>query len=150
MQRSKKSQAQKRKTIINPDSFFGAKLEFGDADNNNDEGGNEMNDDDCHIVEPIKYRITNKADWTMLANGGGQRIDPVPYTGEAEYFGVKLEDGNLDKLRDAHGKICYHKVFKWLLPTFGEDRFFEFVVLMRNYMIRSSKRGCTNQDILIR
>ncbi len=55
-------------------------MEFGDADNNDKEGGNEMNNNDGPTVEPIKYRMTNKADWTMLVNGGGQRINPVLYT----------------------------------------------------------------------
>jgi hypothetical protein len=134
---ARKGKHKKRKTTINPDLVFGANLEFGDADNNDNEGGNEMNDDKGPTIKPIKYRMTNMADWTMLVNGGGQCNDPVPYTREAEHFGIKLEDGDLDKLHDTHGTIHYHTVFKWLLPMFGEDRFYKFVAAqMRNYMIQ--------------
>jgi hypothetical protein len=100
-------------------------------------GGNDMNINDGPTVEPLKYGMANKADWVMLVNGGGRCINPVPYTGEAEHFGVKLEDGNLDKLSDAHRTIRYHKVVKWLLPTFGKDGFYVFVAArMRTYMIQ--------------
>ncbi len=134
---ARKSKHKKRKTTINPDLFFGAEVESGDADKDDNEGGNEMNDNDGPTVEPIKYGMANKADWTMLINGGGQLINPVPYTGEAEHFGIKLEDGNLDKLRNARGTIRYHKVFKWLLPAFDEDGFYEFVAVeMINDMIQ--------------
>jgi len=41
---------------------------------------------------------------------------------------------------DAHGVIRFHLVFEWLLPTFGEDRFYEFIAgRMRNYMIHIMK-----------
>jgi hypothetical protein len=43
---ARKGKHKKRKTTINPDLVFGAELEFGDADNDDNEGGNEMNDDD--------------------------------------------------------------------------------------------------------
>ncbi len=43
----------------------------------------------------------------------------------------------MEKLPDAHGTNHYHKVFKWLLPKFGEDGFYKFVAAqMRNYMIQ--------------
>ncbi len=78
---ARKGKHKNRKTTINPDLVFGAKLEFGDSDNNDNKGGNEMNDNDGSTVEPIKYRMTNKADRTMPVNGGGKHINPVPYTG---------------------------------------------------------------------
>ncbi|KAL3765172.1 hypothetical protein ACHAW5_008591 [Stephanodiscus triporus] len=79
-------------------------------------------------------------DWVMHASGGGRTINPVPYTGEAELFGVKLAEGDLEKMRDAHGVIRYHLVFEWLLPTFSEEGFYEFVAgRMRNYMIHIMK-----------
>ena len=60
--------------------------------------------------------------------------------GLVEQFGVKLEDGNLDKMWDKHGVIHFHLVFDWLLPTFNsasgfdEDGFHEFVTArMCNY-----------------
>ncbi|KAL3798584.1 hypothetical protein ACHAW5_000574 [Stephanodiscus triporus] len=43
-------------------------------------------------------------------------------------------------MRDAHGVIRYHLVFEWLLLTFGEEGFFEFVAgRMQNYMIHIMK-----------
>jgi hypothetical protein len=57
----------------------------------------------------------------MHAEGGGCPTEPVPYTGNSELLKIKLADGNLDKMRDDHGAICFHKVFEWLLPTFGES-----------------------------
>jgi len=55
-------------------------------------------------------------------------------------FGVKLADGNLEKMRDKHGDIRFHFVFECLLPTFGEDGFYEFIAgRMRNYMMHIMK-----------
>ena len=101
---------------INPDFVLGA--EFGDAD------GVEGGDDGA---EPTKYGLTMAKDWTMHVSGGGHHINPVPYTGEAELFGVKLAAGDLEKMCDAHDVIRYHLVFEWLLPTFGKEGFYEFV-----------------------
>ena len=132
----------KRKTTINPDFVLGAEFENeGTADVDDEEGGDDdMDDDDGPLVEPTKYGLTASKDWTMHVGGGGRQINPVPYTGEAELFGVKLAKGDLKKMRDAHGVIRFHFVFEWLLPTFGEDGFYEFIAgRMRNYMIHIMK-----------
>jgi hypothetical protein len=50
---ARKGKHTKRKTTINPDLVFGAELEFGDADNNDDKGGNEMNNNDGPTAKPI-------------------------------------------------------------------------------------------------
>jgi hypothetical protein len=72
----------------------------------------------------------------MHDGGGGGPIHPVPYTGEADLFGVKLEEGDLEKMRDAHGTIRFHLVFDWLLPLIGKDGFYKFVAAcMQNYII---------------
>ena len=76
----------------------------------------------------------------MHVGGGGRTIEPVLYTGEADVFGVKLADGDLEKMRDKHGDIRFHSVFEWLLPTFGDDGFYEFIAgRMRNYMMHIMK-----------
>jgi hypothetical protein len=55
-------------------------------------------------------------------------------------FGIKLAEGDLEKMHDKHGVICFHLVFEWLLPMFGEDGFYEFVAgRMRNYMMHIMK-----------
>ena len=62
-----------------------------------------------------------------------------------ELFNVKLEEGDLDKMRDVHGTICFLLVFDWLLPKLGEGldkgRFYEFVATrMRTYMIQIMRK----------
>ncbi len=79
----------------------------------------------------------------MMCKGGeGRHVNPVPFTGVAEQFGVKLEEGNLEKMRVGHGMIRFHLILDWLLPMFNgnggfnKDGFYEFVVArMRNYMM---------------
>ena len=133
----------KRKTTINPDLVLGAEFENeGTADmGDEEEGDSGMDDDDGSMVEPKKYGLTTSKDWTMHVTGGGRPIEPVPYIGEAELFGVKLAEGDLEKLRDTHGVIRFHLVFEWLLPTVGdEEGFYEFIAgRMRNYMIHIMK-----------
>ncbi len=63
-------------------------------------------------------------------------MHPVPYTREAEESALKLMEGKLDRLHDTHRVIRFYKVFEWLLPTFGEGRFYKFAaVQMRNYIV---------------
>jgi hypothetical protein len=133
-----KQKHKKRKTTTNHDLVLGAEFENEEtADTDNEEGGeNNMDNDDGPMVESKKYCLTAARDWTMHAGGGGRWINPVQYTREVELFDVKLVDGDLDKMRGTHGVIPFHKVFNWLLQTFGEDRLYEFVAgRMRNYMI---------------
>jgi hypothetical protein len=93
------------------------------------------------MADPKRYRMMDQADWTRREHGEGQIIKPVPYTGPSELFDIKLEDGDLETMKDAHGTIRFHLVFNWLLPKFGEGLdevgFYEFVVArMQNYMIQ--------------
>jgi hypothetical protein len=77
----------------------------------------------------------------MHIGGGGQPIHPVPYTGEAKLFDVKLEEDNLQKMRDAHGTIHFHLVFDLLLPSIGMDGFYKFVAArMPNFMIQIMRK----------
>jgi hypothetical protein len=75
----------KRKTTINPGLVFGA-VEFEQADDDNS-GAPVANE-----PKPKKYSMTEAKHWKQVSVGGGSRraIDPVPYTGEGELFGVKL------------------------------------------------------------
>ncbi len=144
---ARKRTHKKRKTTINPDLVVGAEFENeGTADMGDKEGGDDgMDDDDGPMVEPRKYGLTAAKDWTVHATGGGHSIEPVPYTGEAEVFGVKLAEGDLEKMRDTHGVIRFHLVLEWLLPTFGEVGFYEFIAgRMRNYMIHIMKDTAFN------
>jgi len=106
-----------------------------------EEGGDDgLDDDDGPMVESKMRGVTAAKDWTMHVSGGRRHINSVPYTGEAEVFGVKLAEGDWEKMRDKHGVICFHLVFEWLFPTFGEEGFYEFVAgSMRNYMMHIMK-----------
>ena len=112
------------------------------------EFGKEGGADDDNVVKgldggktaPKKYNLTKAKDWTKHVSGGGRHINPVPYTGEAELFGVKLASVDLEKMRNTHGVIRFHLVSKWLLPLVGKEGFYEFVAgRMRNYMIHIMK-----------
>ncbi len=88
----------------------------------NDENENEVSEDEdtATTADPKRYEMTDKKHWTWRKNGKGRVIEPVPYTGPLELFDIKLEDGDLGKMKDAHGTIRFHLVFDWLLPKFGE------------------------------
>ena len=117
---AKRRTRKKRKATINPDLVFGA-VDFGSADDNGDDGARTTD-------EPKKYGMTEAKHWKqvdVVAGGSGRAIYPVPYTGEGELFGVKLQADDLAKMRDHHGTIRFLKVFDWLLPKFnGQDEAF--------------------------
>ncbi len=122
----------KNKATINPDLVFGGAV--GAADDSSDE------DPTMAAGDPRRYTMTKAKHWTRRDSGGGQVMEPVPYTGPPELFDIKLEDGDLEKMKDAWGTIRFHLVFDWLLPKFGqgldEEGFYEFdIARMRYYMI---------------
>jgi hypothetical protein len=76
----------KRKATIYPDLVFGS-VDFGNADDDDDDGAGTTD-------EPKKYSMTELKHWKQVnftGGGGGRAIEPVPYTGEGELFGVKLQ-----------------------------------------------------------
>ncbi len=90
--------------------------EEGTANANCEEGGdNDVDNDDGGKMEPAKYSMTAANNWMMHVKGGGSPIQPVPYTGGNDFFGIKLTEGDSDKMCNDHGTIQFHKVFKWLL-----------------------------------
>ncbi|KAL3775049.1 hypothetical protein ACHAW5_007513 [Stephanodiscus triporus] len=86
--------------------------------------------------DPRRYKMTKAKHWTRRDSGEGRLMEPVPYTGPSELFDIKLEDGDLEKMKDGQGEIRFHL----LLPKFGEgldeeEGFYEFIAArMRNYM----------------
>ena len=90
-----------------------------------------------------KYSMTDAKHWKQVhvSGGGGRAIDPVPYTGEGELVGVKLQAGNLAKMRNHHRTIRFSKVFDWLLPKFNAgESFYKFIAMrMRNYILHIIK-----------
>ena len=76
----------RRKATINPDLVFGS-VDFGNADDDDNDGAGTTD-------EPKKYSMTESKHWKQVdftGGGGGRAIEPVPYTGEGELFGVKLQ-----------------------------------------------------------
>ena len=71
----------------------------------------------------------------------------MPYTGTQEYFAPKISDEVLASLKDASGDIRFEKVFKWLLPRFGDDDvdFFEFLQRRRHLksLVVDKAQSCT-------
>ena len=65
-------------------------------------------------------------------------MHPVPYTGSAKDFSVKIYTAELTTLKEEYGDIRFHKVLEWTLPTFGEDdqTLFDLQAThMRNYIL---------------
>jgi hypothetical protein len=127
---ARKRQHKKKKATINLDLVSGA---VGTADDSSDE------DPTTAAGDPRRYTMTKAEHWTRGDSGEGRVMEPVPYTGPSELFDIKLEDGDLENMKDAQGTIRFHLVFDWLLPKFGqgldEEGFYEFVAArMRNYM----------------
>ena len=108
---ARKRQHKKKKATINPDLVFGA---VGTADDSSDD------EDPATTADPRRYKMTEGKDWTRRDSGEGRLMEPVPYTGLSEQFDIKLEDGDLEKMKDAQGEIRFHLVFDWLLPKFGK------------------------------
>jgi hypothetical protein len=83
------------------------------------------------------YKMTARVDWTKIsAESPGQHIEPIPYTGENEFFGVNMSDWEIEQMKDKHGDIRYDKIFEWMLPTIREgESFWNFLAArMRLYM----------------
>jgi hypothetical protein len=110
----RKCKHKKRKATINPDLVFGAVVGANEVNKvNNDE--NQMT-----MADPKKYTVTKILKWMRCNEGEGRVIKPVPCTTLSELFDIKLEDDNLDKMHNGYGTICFHLLFDWLLPKFGE------------------------------
>ena len=86
----------------------------------NDDIEASVNKDPATMADLKRYRMTDQADWTRREHEEGRIIEPVPYTGLSELFDIKLEDGDLETMKDVHGKIRFHLVFEWLLRKFCE------------------------------
>ena len=97
---ARKQQHKKRKATINPDLVFGA---VDPGANNENEA--RVDEDPATTVYPKRYTMKKSADWTRRENREGRVIKPVPYTSPSELFDIKLEDGDLGKMKGAHGTI---------------------------------------------
>ena len=158
--RNKRRRLQKKQTTINPDSrMFG---EEGTADGGMADDANEQAAID-EVVVPARRRrcgrvaaapvgtgrrtfvMTKPGDWTKLnAANPGRPIDPIPFTGLNEFFGVNMTDAEMESMKDKNGDIRYNKIFEWMLPTFGDtvESFWEFVAgRMRSYMTHLMMQG---------
>jgi hypothetical protein len=70
----------------------------------------------------------------------GRVIHPILFTGTSEFFCPNISDIEMKEKIDKHGNACFHKIFKWMLPRFDGESFYECLsVRMRNYMVHSIK-----------
>ena len=85
---------------------------------------------------PGQYTMTKPHHWTKIsAANPGQPIEPVPYTGVNEFFGVNMTDAEMERMKDENGDIRYNKVFEWMLPMFAGETLWDFLAArMRSYM----------------
>ena len=74
-------------------------------------------------VDAAKYKVTVGADWQKITppNNPGRALEPIPWTGDNEEFGVNATNEQIDTFKDRKGEIQFEKVFQWSIPTFGED-----------------------------
>ncbi|KAL3764756.1 hypothetical protein ACHAW5_006627 [Stephanodiscus triporus] len=92
--------------------------------------------------------MTKPHHWKKIsaANLGRPIIEPVPYNGVNEFFGVKMTDAEMERMKDENGDIRYNKIFEWMLLMFAGEMFWDFLAArMRSYMthimVQGWKRG---------
>jgi hypothetical protein len=92
---------------------------------------------------PGQYTMTEPAHWTKIsAENPGRPIEPVPYTGVNEFFGVNMTDAEFERMKDGNGDIRYNKNFEWMLPKFTGETCWDFLVeRMRSYMTHLMVQG---------
>jgi hypothetical protein len=135
---NKKSQ-HNNNTIINHDSVISCK---GDADVGGDADDEDDLDDDDDLFEEKRYKKQKPKIGISMTTENGQpgRGIHIPFTGPAEFFCPNIYDKELKVMMDAHGNICFSKIFEWILPTFDVDSFYDFLsARMHNFMLHSIK-----------
>lgn len=84
------------------------------------------------------YKMTYHNDWTKISAVNHGQHTAIPYTELNEFFGINMCDWEMEKMKDKNGDIRYHKIFEWMLPTFGGqdgELFWDFVAArMQSYM----------------
>ena len=109
-----------------------------DADFEGDADGEDL-DNDINLFEEKRYEKSKAKNWTKHENGRpGRKIHPIQFTGPAEFFRPNLSEDKLKTMFDKHGNIRFSKIFEWMLPTFDDVSFYEFLLArMCNCMLHS-------------
>ena len=64
---------------------------------------------------PGQYTMTEPAHWTKIsAANPGRPIEPVPYTGVNEFFGVNMTDAEMERMKDENSDIRTSDTTKFL------------------------------------
>ena len=64
------------------------------------------------------YKKIKAKNWTMHeSKWPGREIQPIPFTGPAEFFRPNLTDKELKGMLDEHGDIRFSKIYEWMLLT---------------------------------
>ena len=136
----------KRQTTINPDSSaFGKERTADDVILANETVAEPTRRRRIAAALPgaMQYKITEPSHWTKISSAHpGRPIEPVPYTGGNEFFGVNMTDAEIERMKDEYGDIRYNKNFEWMLPMFAGETFWGFLVArMRSYMTHLMMQG---------
>ena len=91
--------------------------------------------------------MADPKDWKKFEGWSSRRtVETIPFTrGDGNEDGDELSNVNITEeelatLKDGRGEIHFYKVFKWLLPQYSNDSFWEFLAAqLRNYMIHITK-----------
>jgi hypothetical protein len=104
-------------------------------------GGDDNSDLDNNFFKEKRYKKTKAKNWTKHTNGQpGREIHPIPFDGTTETFCPKVSDKELKGFIDKHGNIRISRIYKWMLPLFDGDSFYEFLAArMRNWMLHVIK-----------
>jgi len=131
-------------TTINPDLVLrsgerDADGEEGDADGYS--GGDDDIDSDNDFFENKRYEKSKAKICTKHTDGQpGREIHPIPFGGTADTFCPKVSEEELKGFTDEHGDIRFYRIYKWMLPSFDGDSFYEFLAArMCNYMLHIIK-----------
>jgi hypothetical protein len=95
---------------INPD--FLSELLVGEEGNSDNETATMVNDDAIKRERQgqQKFKMMAKVDWKKIsATHPGQPIEPIPYTGASQFFGVNLFNCEIEGMKDENGDIRYKK-----------------------------------------
>jgi len=109
---NKRRRLAKRQTTINPDSSaFGKEGTADDVILANETVAEPTRRRRIAAATPgaTQYKITEPGHWTKIsAAHPGRLIEPVPYTGGNEFFGVNMTDAEIERMKDENGDIRYN------------------------------------------
>ncbi|KAL3778017.1 hypothetical protein ACHAW5_000523 [Stephanodiscus triporus] len=93
---------------------------------------------------PGQYTMTKPHHWKRSVRQiwGDQSLSRFLHNGVNEFFGVKMTDAEMERMKDENGDIRYNKIFEWMLLMFAGEMFWDFLAArMRSYMTHIMVQG---------